>query len=176
MNKLSSFFVIILTVTFLFTTQKSSAMEKKNVEKTTVLMCSLQSSLSSMAGDVGNIPNEMMAKANELGLEITGPQIWQYTGSDGQPNTKFKLDICVPVKSAKGDPGKFKFVTLPEFACISEIHKGPWDKLGNVYQRIMGEITRKSIPFSGICREIYMVCDFEKPENCVTEVQVEILK
>jgi effector-binding domain-containing protein len=174
MKKISTFLIIILTVTFSFTTQKSNAMEKKSVEKTTVLMFSLQSSLASMTQDVGDIPNELMAKAQQLGLEITGPQMWQYSGSDGQPNTRFKLDICIPVKAAKGDPGKFKFVNLPEFKCISEIHKGSWDKLGNVYQRIMGEITRKSIPITGISREIYITCDFVNQENCVTEVQMEI--
>jgi len=167
-------FMIILTVTLSFTTQKLNAMEKKKVEKTTVIMYSLQSSLATMTQDVGDIANELMSKAQSLGLEITGPQLWQYVGSDGQPNTKFKLDICIPVKTAKGDPGKFKFVALPEFICISEIHKGSWDKLGNVYQRIMGEITRKSIPITGTSREIYITCDFANQENCVTEVQMEI--
>jgi effector-binding domain-containing protein len=172
MKKISTLLMIILTVTF--TIQKSNAMENKKVEKTTVLMCSLQSSLATMQKDVADLPNEMMAVATKLGLEIAGPQIWQYTGSDGQPNTKFKLDICIPVKSAKGDPGKFKFATLPEFKCISEIHKGSWDKLGNVYQRIMGDITRKAIPITGISREIYITCDFVNQDNCVTEVQMEI--
>jgi effector-binding domain-containing protein len=174
MKKISTLMIIILTVTFSLTIQKLNAMEKKNVGKTTVLMYSLQSSLSTMQKDVGDIPGEMMAVATKLGLEIAGPQIWQYTGSDGMPNTRFTLDICIPVKEAKGDPGKFKFSSLPEFKCISEIHKGSWDKLGNVYQLIMGEITRKSIPITGVSREVYMVCDFEKPENCVTEVQMQI--
>jgi effector-binding domain-containing protein len=174
MKKISTLLIIILTVTFSFTTQKLNAMEKKKVEKTTVIMYSLQSTLATMQKDVADIPNELMSKAQQLGLEIAGPQMWQYVGSDGQPNTKFKLDICIPVKEAKGDPGKFKFATLPEFNCISEIHKGSWDKLGNVYQRIMGEITRKSIPITGTSREIYITCDFGNPENCVTEVQMEI--
>ena len=169
---LSAFIVLLLTLSFI--NQKSNAMEKKNVEKTTVLMYTLKSSLATMTTDVGNLPDEMMTIVQKLGLEITGPQIWQYTDSDGQPNTKFTLDICIPVKAANGDPGKFKFLTLPEFKCISEIHKGAWDKLGNTYQRIMGEITRKSIPFTGVSREIYIGCDFENPENCVTEVQMEI--
>ena len=167
-------FTICLTLTLSFTNQKLNAMEKKNVEKTTVLMYSLQSTLASMSQDVGDIPNELMMKAKELGLEIAGPQLWQYIGSDGQPNTKFKLDICIPVKAVKGDPGKFKFTTLPEFKCISEIHKGPYSQLGNVYQKIMGEISRKSIPITGTSREVYIVCNFQNQENCVTEVQMEI--
>jgi len=174
MKKISTILVIILTVTFTLTNLKLNAMEKKSVGKTTVLMYSLKSSLASMTQDVGDITNEMMAVATKLGLEITGPQIWQYSGSDGQPNTKFTLEICIPVKEAKGDPGKFKFVTLPEFKCISEIHKGPWNKLGNAYQRIMGEITRKSISITGVSREVYITCDFVNQENCVTDVQMEI--
>jgi effector-binding domain-containing protein len=174
MKNVSTLLIIVLTVTCLFTNQKLNAMEKKNVGKTTVLMYSLKSSLATMTQDVGDITNEMMALVTKLGLEVAGPQIWQYTGSDGQPTTKFTLDICIPVKETKGDPGKFKFATLPEFKCISETQKGPWNKLGNVYQRIMGEITRKSIPMTGISREIYLVCDFANQENCVTEVQMEI--
>jgi effector-binding domain-containing protein len=174
MKKITTIIIIILTVTFSLTNQKLNAMEKKSVDKTTVLQFTLKASLATLTQDVGDIPNELMAIATTLGLEITGPQIWQYSGSDGQPNTKFTLDICIPVKEAKGDPGKFKFATLPEFKCISEMHNGPWSKLSNVYQRIMGEVTRKSIPFTGTSREIYMVCDFQDQEKCVTEVQMEI--
>jgi predicted transcriptional regulator YdeE len=174
MNKISTIMIIVLTVTFSLTNQKVNAMEKKKVEKTQVLMFSLKASLASLTTDVGDIPNEMMAVATKLGLEITGPQIWQYAGCDGRPNSTFNLDICIPVKEAKGDPGKFKFVTLPEFNCISEIHKGPWSKLSNVYDRIMGELTRKSIPYTGVSREVYINCDFVNQENCVTDVQMEI--
>jgi effector-binding domain-containing protein len=44
----------------------------------------------------------------------------------------------------------------------------------NAYQKIMGEVTRKSIPFSGVSREVYILCDFENQENCITEIQIEI--
>lgn len=174
MKKISTCVIILLTLTFSLTNQKLSAMEKKSVGKTTVLMYSLKSSLATITQDVGDIPNEMMAVATKLGLEITGPQIWQYTGSDGQPATKFTLDICIPVKEAKGEPGKFKFAILPEFNCVAEIHKGPWNKLGDVYQRIMGEVSRKTIPITGVSREIYINCDFTNQENCITEVQMQI--
>jgi len=174
MNKISTIMIIVLTVTFSLTNLKLNAMEKKKVEKTQVLMFSMKASLASLTADVGDIPNEMMAVATKLGLEVTGPQIWQYAGCDGQPNSTFNLDICIPVKEAKGDPGKFKFITLPEFSCISEIHKGPWSKLSNVYDRIMGELTRKAIQFTGVSREVYINCDFVNQENCVTEVQMEI--
>jgi len=174
MKTLPTFCVVLLTVFLVLTNQKINAMEKKSVEKTTVLMCSLESSLATLTNDVGTLANDLQKMAGDLNLEIIGPQFWQYTNSDGQPNTKFLLDICIPVKEAKGNPGRFKFVELPVFNCISEIHKGPWNKMMNAYQKIMGEVTRKSIPFSGVSREVYILCDFENQENCITEIQIEI--
>ncbi|HPR32406.1 MAG TPA: GyrI-like domain-containing protein [Prolixibacteraceae bacterium] len=174
MKKIMRLMYTSILLTGVLTTQNAHAMEKKNVEKQNVLMASLTASLATLTQDIGNVPNELMMVAEELGLEITGAQIWQYVGSDGQPDTRFRLDICLPVKEKKGDPGKFRFEVLPEFSCISEIHKGAWSNLGNTYQRLMGEMTRKSIFPTGTSREIYQNCDFDNPENCITEVQVEI--
>lgn len=149
-------------------------MEKKTVSATTVLMYALNATLKTIVTDSGNIPNELMAKAAELGLEVTGSQIWDYHGADGRPDTKFKMKICVPVKEAKGDPGKFSFEELPEITCISETHKGPWNQLGNTYHRIFGEMSRKKLAPTGANREIYINCDFENEENNITEVQVVV--
>jgi effector-binding domain-containing protein len=123
---------------------------------------------------LNNLPNELMAKAAELQIEVAGPQIWQYTGSDGKPETRFTLDICIPITEGKGDAGKFQFAELPVFNCVSEIHKGDWNKLGETYQRVIGEMIRKSMFPTGTSREIYSVCDFERPENNITEILIEI--
>ncbi|MBN1769517.1 MAG: GyrI-like domain-containing protein [Prolixibacteraceae bacterium] len=149
-------------------------MEKKTLQPVNVLTYALSSTLKTIVADSGNIPNELMAKASELGLEVTGPQIWDYYGADGRPDTKFKLKICVPVREVKGDPGKFTFEVLPEITCISEIHKGPWSQLGNTYHRIFGEMSRKKLSPTGANREIYINCDFENEENNVTEVQIVV--
>ena len=150
-------------------------MEKKSVEKTTVMMYSLNTTLGTMVTDFSKIPSEIEIKAQELGLETTGPQVWQYIGADGKPDTKFQLDICLPVKEAKGDAGKFRFEVLPAITCISNIHKGSWSSLGNTYERMFGEITRKGIQPANICREIYHHYDMENEAVNITEVQVVIL-
>lgn len=149
-------------------------MEKKTVQKTTVLCISINSTLKTMMTDTGNLPNELMEKATELKLEIAGPQIWVYDGADGNPTTKFELTIAVPVNKTSGDPGKFRFAEFPEFNCISEIHKGPWAKLGDTYMKLMPAIMRKGLSYTGITREVYNVCDFENQENCITEIQIEV--
>lgn len=174
MKQIVTLSVIILVISFTFNLKKSNAMEKKKVEKQQVLMMSIQSSLATIATDPGNIPMEIIQKAEALNLEITGPQIWQYRNVDGNPTTTIDVDICVPVKEAKGDPGKFKFAVLPAINCISEMHKGAYATLTNTYNRIFGEMARKGIPMGTASREIYTVCDFEKQDNCITEVQVII--
>jgi effector-binding domain-containing protein len=164
----------IFVLTVLLTSQQILAMERKKVEKTNVLMYSLTSTLKTIADDCGQVSMDIEAKAKELGLEITGPQIWSYHGVDGNPNTRFKLDICLPVKEIKGEPGIFKFTQLPEINCLSEIHKGPWNQLSNTYMRMFGEMSRKGMVANGANREIYLNCDFEDEGNNLTEIQIEI--
>lgn len=174
MKQITTVLTIILVFSFTLTVKNTKAMEKKKVEKTTVLMYTMKSTLATISTDAGEIPNELMTKAAELGLEITGPQIWQYRGVDGNPNATFDLDICVPVANAKGDAGKFKFVDLPEINCISHIHNGPYSQLSDAYNRIFGEMGRKGLIPTGASREVYHVCDFENQENCKTEIQVVV--
>ena len=172
MKTIKHFLVLILFTILL--TQNALAMEKKTVQKTTVLCYSLNTSLKSMVSDIGNLPDELMAKAAELKLEIAGPQIWVYDGADGNPATTFELTIAVPVNSVKGNPGRFRFAEFPEFNCVSETHLGSWAKLGETYQKLMPAIVPQGLSYTGTSREIYKVCDFEKPENCVTEIQIEV--
>jgi effector-binding domain-containing protein len=149
-------------------------MEKKTVQKVSVLCISIDTKIVSLLKDAGNLPNELVEKAMELGLEITGPQIWVYDGCDENPNTPFELTIAVPVAKAAGDPGKFRYAEFPEMNCISEIHKGPWSQLGETYQKLMPAIMQKGYVYTGISREVYLLCDFENQENCITEIQIEV--
>lgn len=149
-------------------------MEKKTVQKTTVLCISLNSTLKTLMADTGKLPNELVEKALELGLEIAGPQIWVYDGADGNPNIPFELTIALPIGKTNGETGKFRFAEFPEFNCISEIHNGSWAKLGETYHKLMPAIAQKGLMYTGITREIYKVVDFEHQENCVTEIQIEV--
>jgi hypothetical protein len=149
-------------------------MEKKTVQKTTVLCISLDTTLKTMTNNTGNLPNDLVEKALELQLEIAGPQIWVYDGADGNLNTTFELTIAIPVNKPIGDTGKFRFAEFPEINCISEIHNGAWARLGETYQKLMPAIMQQGLLCTGISREVYHVCDFENQENCITEIQIEV--
>ena len=149
-------------------------MEKKTVQKVNVLCISLDTKITTLMTDTRNLPNELVEKALELGLEIAGPQIWVYDGADGNPNTPIELTIALPIAQTVGEPGKFRFAGFPEMNCISEIHQGPWAKLGDTYHKLMPAIMQKGLACTGISREVYHVCDFENQENCITEIQIEV--
>ena len=84
-------------------------MEIKEIEPLKVFYRTFETTLSEINNFVGSKPAEIKKEAVELGLEITGPQIWCYYGADGNPKTKFKFDIAFPVKDEKNiDQGRFK--------------------------------------------------------------------
>lgn len=146
-------------------------METKQVKMTKVIKFSTRATLRDLGKYTGVMPAKLAEKAQALGIACEEPQIWQYTGSDGNPDTEFLLDICVPVSSFSGDPGEFSFYELPAISCLSEMHHGAWMDMETTYQKLMEEMWEKSMHFSSISREIYITCDFINQQNCITEVQ-----
>lgn len=149
-------------------------MERKTIQPITVLKYSMETTMSTFLQDIGTIPQEIDAKINELGLEPTGPHTWNYFCCDGSPDKPFMLDIAVPVKEGKGETGKFKIDSFPEFVCVVTEHKGPWSELGKTYEKFIPEVLKNRLQMSGFSREIYHLVDLENQENCVTEIQIGI--
>lgn len=149
-------------------------MEQKQLNSIRVLKYTLHSTLKTLLADTGQIPMELMHKAAEFGVDPLTPQVWQYSGSDGNPETKFQLDICLPIADASGDPGKFQIDHLSSFKCLSHLHKGAWSNLGQTYQSMMSEMTSSGLQPTFTSREVYLKCDMENEANCLTEVQIEV--
>ena len=125
-------------------------METKQVNKIKVMKFSTKATLKDLNQYTGAVPNRLKEKAMSLGLFNGEPQIWQYNGSDGNPETEFQLDICVPVSAFVGDPGEFSFDELPSVRCLCETHKGAWSEMGHTYKKMIGEMMKNSWTFTGI--------------------------
>lgn len=149
-------------------------MEKKIVQPTTVATYSLETTVQTMARDIGTVPNALEAKVIELGLEATGPQTWMYFGCDGSAEKPFWLDLAIPIKDEKGDAGKFTFDKFPEFQCVATVHKGPWTHMAQTYDRLVSYVLENGLQMTGFNREVYLLADFENPNNCETEIQIGI--
>ena len=147
-------------------------MEIKNIEKTTVLTKTVKTNLRNIGQYVGNGPAKLVEQAQNFGLEICGPQIWEYVDADGNPDTEFTLHINIPIKSNGSEFENQR--ELEPLKCAMMMHMGSWDNFRVTYEKLVGDIMQGGHKMTGYCREVYHNCDFENPDNCVTEVQMGI--
>ena len=125
----------------------------------------------------GTKPSELYAEAQRCGYQTMEPQIWQYTGPDGKPDTVFKLEIMLPIIGDGNGlkPEGFEIDEAKEFKALQILHEGPWAELGPVYCKLMKHVADNALQTTGVTREVYIRCDFENQENCVTEVMIGLV-
>jgi effector-binding domain-containing protein len=115
---------------------------------------------------------EIYKEAINSGYEITGPVYWIYYGMDGNPDTRFNLEIAVPVQEKRIPRNGFICKTIDPMECSTLVHKGTWDNLSQSYSLLIDELTKSGRVLNGIAREVYINIDFENPENNITEIQL----
>jgi effector-binding domain-containing protein len=147
-------------------------MEIKEINPMTVFYRTVQTTLSEMMQYVMTTPLEMYQEAMKEGLKISGPQVWIYHGMDGNPNTKFTLEIALPI--IKPIKNNLQIKELPAFKCATIIHKGDWGNLKNSYEKIISEIYSSGNSMNKICREVYAHVETPESENNITEIQIGI--
>lgn len=150
-------------------------MEVKICNPMKVLLFSAETSMVEMIQFVRVKANELYREALACEMEITGPVYWVYKGADGNPQTRFVLEICLPVYCTKSYQGSFKLSELPPLKCMHATHYGSWGEMGNIYHHLFDTLFANNHQPNGITREMYVNMDFENPENNVTEIQVGIL-
>jgi effector-binding domain-containing protein len=149
-------------------------MEEKTINPFSVLSFTTRATMADLMNLAVVKMQEMQKDAAQHDVVINGPVSWIFYGMDDKPETIFTLDIVLPAEEKSGYRGNFEMKKLAPFKCISSLYKGPWDKVGDTYAGIFGEIGQKGYAHTGECREIYKMIDLEHPENNLTEVQVGI--
>lgn len=118
----------------------------------------------------------LQKEAIACGLLITGPVRWTYLGFDGNPETRFTLEVAVPVIAIPEDyQGAYAFRTTENFTCASLVHRGSWMEIPQAYVRLMAFAAEKGYAPSGTSVEIYTHTDFVQEAANVTEVQLGIV-
>jgi effector-binding domain-containing protein len=152
---------------------KNLKMEIKELSEVFVYFKQISTTLKEINTYVGNIPAKVAEEAIKKGYKIIGPQIWNYFGVDGNPDSKFTVDICFPVEKVSGSNNSdTKYLDGYKGACYAL--KGPWSNLPDAYLVLIGEMGAQGLKPSAQCREVYHLCDFENPQNCITEIQLEV--
>lgn len=116
--------------------------------------------------------DEVYKKAVSSGCEITGPVYWIYYGMDGNPDTRFNLEIGIPVQQKKAIGNGYICKDIDAMECLTFVHNGTWDSLPKSYAQLFAELMKSGRTLNGITREIYINIDFDNPDNNITEIQL----
>jgi hypothetical protein len=148
-----------------------------------VLFSTRKATLGDLPNFAGTLVRELYQYVTDLDLLVCGPQYWFYRALDGKPepaggglpilgDTKFTLEICLPVHGKIPTAVLPYFKRIPAFRCLSSRYEGPWEGLAEHYQRMVEHISANQLKTSGIFAESFLHLDFDRPENQITEVQI----
>ncbi len=149
-------------------------MERKTIAPVTVACHQLKTNLLRIGESVGIVPAMIAEELSRQSIGIGGAQIWHYEGCNGDPQQEFDLKIAFPVLAEGVGTDKITFETLPQFTCITHTHRGSWDKMKDVYCEMFAYCMKNGLQMNGYSREVYLHCDFENADCCVTEIQLGI--
>ena len=139
----------------------------------TALCFTTRTTLATLS-DWNHVPDELYTEADRLGLQMTGPIQYIYTGVTGDVNNEFQLDIAFPIAASADSAGTFSYKTFAGFECAAYTYTGAWTDFPAVYDALFGQLYGSGRQNDGHIREVYAVVDFENPVNCVTEIQISL--
>ena len=138
----------------------------------TVLYTSYQATLKDLPSLTGNPGRNLYRYVADLDLLVCGPQYWFYYGVDGRPDTRFTLEVALPVQGKIPTAVLPWFKQIPAFRCLSSRYEGPWTGLAEEYRRMSQHIKDNGLNTNGIYAESFLHIDFEAPANQITEIQI----
>lgn len=149
-------------------------MEIKECKTIKILSFTTQTTFVEMQNLVVGKAREIYKEAVNQDLDICGPVYWVYTGADGNPQTRFQLEIAVPVNKKKDFQSDLECNNLPAFKFVKYTHYGKWENFRDAYCKVFAFIEASGLKYNGICREMYIHIDLENPDNHITEIQAGI--
>jgi effector-binding domain-containing protein len=149
-------------------------MKTKKIEKTLVAKHSLTTTLKEVMSQSLTQGKTLMEEVAKQGFDVHVPHIWHYIACDGQVDTPFTLEMCIPVDKKGKDTDFVRFEELPQVNTVVHTHEGAYSELSSAYCTLFGEIEKGGVKPLGNCREVYLNYDMENETNNVTEIQVEV--
>lgn len=131
-----------------------------------------------MKGRYDEIGKGLGLVCRKMGRHINGNPMTLYYDPDYKENDA-DFEPCVPVRKGKDEEG-ISVRELKGGTCISLIHKGTYDQLGNSYKKVFAYIKEKGYKALIPSREVYIkgpgIILKGNPKNYLTEIQVLVEK
>jgi DNA-binding transcriptional MerR regulator len=150
-------------------TENEFEIEEKEVE--TMLIAGYR-----MKGKYSEVGKAYGILGKTLGRHINGKAMNLYYDSEFKEEDA-DFEPCFPVRKGNSGDG-ISVRELKGGKCVSIIHKGPYDKLGDSYKKIFSYINEKNYKTEIPSREVYIkgpgMIFKGNPNNYLTEIQVFI--
>jgi effector-binding domain-containing protein len=93
----------------------------------------------------------------------------------GWDNCVYKA--CMPVKGRPELASRRQIEVLPAITAACMVHKGPYDQLPEVWNKVYAWLSENGYKPTAVGREAYLNdCDVTPPEEPLTEVQVPVAR
>ena len=141
----------------------------------TVLYSTRQATFKDLPTFSGTVIRELYRYVADLDLLVCGPQYWFYHGVDGKPETKFTLEIALPVQGRIPTALLPYFKQIPAFRCLTSRYEGAWEGLAGAYREMMQYIEDNQLKMNGVYAESFLHIDLDAPANQITEIQIGLI-
>lgn len=138
----------------------------------TVLYSTRQAKLKDLPSFSGTIVRDLYRYVADLDLLVCGPQYWFYYGVDGKRDSRFTLEVALPVNGKIPTAVLPYFKRVPAFRCLSSRYEGPWEGLAGEYHNMLQYIKDNQLEMNGMYAESFLHIDFDDPANQITEIQI----
>jgi effector-binding domain-containing protein len=135
---------------------------------------STQSTINKVPDAVAQLLPKLDAAIDSGALHAKGPVVFTYHGATMDPNKPFILDIGIIVSDKDTAPAGIQMVKVPPLHCGTVIFTGAISKIGEAYGKLYGEIAKRGLQPTDICREVYLYWEGPDSVNNVVQVQAEL--
>lgn len=149
-------------------------MQIREIKPFPVICHSVVTDLSGLSALAGPVAKELYSEAVKHELEIAGPVFWSYFGFNGDPASKFRLEIALPLMVGKKVKTSFELKETAPFTCISTVHEGNWYEIPKAYEALHAQLAAGGRQATGDSRELYIHSNIYRQEVNVTEIQLGI--
>lgn len=85
------------------------------------------------------------------------------------------FEACMPIRKGESDEG-ISIRSLPGGRCVSLLHRGPYEQLGQSYAKVLQYVKQKGYQIESPCREVYVkgpgMIFKGNPKKYLTEIQL----
>ncbi len=148
-----------------------NALADKETAPFTALCFTTHTTLATLS-EWNHVVGELYIEAARLGLTTTGPVQYIYAGVTGDVHNEFQVDIALPIAAPTDSAGTFSYKTFAAFRYAAYTYTGAWADFSAVYDALFGQLYGSGRRNDGHIREVYTYVDKDRPETCVTEIQI----